>query len=366
MPPPRILLATPAAWIGVSRVPRILAEAGGRVSLLSHPRRFAARSRHVAELHPAPRDAKGALDALRRLLAERSFDWVILGDDEILRAAMGDGAAWPARWYPAGDAAELLVSKAAFARAMARSGIPFPESEVAVGPVAARAAAGRIGLPVIVKPDASTGGIGLFRADAAADLARVPEGNTVVVQRFVEGDVGSTAFLLHEGRPLCWMSAYKHRVHPRPFGPSCVRRYVTLAAAEETLRALGALLPMTGLCGVDWILPHGSPKPLLLELNGRPPPWLHLHRQFGVDLPGAIRSMLAGSPAVVRPPAEAPRPVVRMFPQDAIRAIEEGDGRGFWSGLFASGDAPRGEPRLLLGLVMYVLKRAWARVRRRR
>lgn len=363
--PPKILLATAAAWIGVSRVPRILAEAGGRVSLLSHPRRFAARSRHVAELHPAPLDVPGALDALKRLLAERPFDWVILGDDEILRAAMKDRAAWPERWYPAGDAAELLVSKAAFARAMGRSGIPFPASEVAVGPAEARAAAGRIGLPVIVKPDASTGGVGLFRAHAPADLARVPEGAVVVVQRFVEGDVGSTAFLLREGRPLCWMSAFKHRVHPAPFGPSSVRRYVHLPAAEELLAALGALLPMTGLCGVDWILPRGSPEPLLLELNGRPTPWLHLHRPFGVDLPRAIRSMLEGTPEVVRPPAEARRAVVRMFPQDAIRALDEGDWRGLLSGLFACGDAPLGEPMLFYGLAKYLLRRAGARVRGR-
>jgi hypothetical protein len=144
-----------------------------------------------------------------------------------------------------------------------------------------------------------------------------------------------------------------------------VRRYVHLAAAEETLTTLGALLPMTGFCGVDWIAPRGSPKPLLLELNGRPTPWLHLHRQFGVDLPGAIRGMLAGAPVVVRPPAEVAQPLVRMFPQDAIRALDEGDGRGFLSGLLACGDAPLAEPRLFFGIVALVLRCAWRRVRPR-
>ncbi len=350
--PPRILIATAAAWLGIARVPKILAGAGAHVSLLAHPRRPVARSRHVAELFRAPRDVPGAHAALKRLLAERSFDWVILGDDDILRAAGG------------GD--DLLVSKAAFVRAMAAKGLPIPDSEVAVGPDAARAAAERIGYPVIAKPDASTGGRGLFRADEPKDLGRVPEGATYVVQRLVDGDVGSTAILLDGGRPLCWMSAFKHEVHPKPYGPSCVRRYVHFPPLEPRLEALGALLPGRHLCGVDWILPRGSPEPLLLELNGRPPPWVHLHARFGVDLPGAIRAMLAHAPVVVRPPESVSDPVVRMFPQDAIRALDEGDWRGFLRGFLARGrgyDAPRGEPMLLLALRWQLLRRAWARVR---
>jgi hypothetical protein len=54
-----------------------------------------------------------------------------------------------------------------------------------------------------------------------------------------------------------------------------------------------------------------------------------------------------------------------MFPQDAIRALDEGDGRGFLNGLLACGDAPLAEPRLFLGIVALVLRRAWRRVRPR-
>ncbi|HEX5136194.1 MAG TPA: hypothetical protein VFY93_04420 [Planctomycetota bacterium] len=360
--PPRILLATAAAWLGVARVPRILAEAGARVCLLAHPRRPVARSRHVAELFPAPRDTDGALAALKRLLAGQMFDWVILGDDEILRAAARDGG------VPGLGMEDLLVSKAAFARAMASKGLPFPDAQVAIGPDAARAAAGRIGFPVILKPDASTAGAGLFRADRPEDVGRVPEGAPYVVQRFVDGDVGSTAILLDGGRPLFWMSAFKSEVHPKPFGPSCVRRYVHVPGFEPRLEALAAMLPGRRLCGVDWILPRGASEPLFLELNARPPPWVHLHARFGADLPGAIRAMLAGAPVVVRPPERVSRPDVRMFPQDAIRALDEGDWKGFLRGFLAWGtgyDAPRGEPLLLLALRWQLVRRAWARLRGR-
>lgn len=327
--------------------------AGARVSVLAHPRRPVARSRFVAELHAAPRDVKGALAALERLRAERAFDWVILGDDEILQAAARSGVA-----------RELLASKVAFTRAMQEARLPIPDSEVAEGPDAARAAAERIGYPVIVKPDRSSGGQGLFRADGAGDLDRVPDGAMCVVQRFIDGALGSSAFLVDGGRLLCWMSAFKEDLHPKPYGPSCARRYAHFPAMEARLEALAALLPGRHICGTDWILPSGSPEPLLIEMNGRPPPWLHLHERFGVDLPLAIRSMLEGSPRVVRPPETTPHAVVRMFPQDAIRALDEREWGAFLRAFLAWGkgyDAPRDDPVLKLALRWHVLRRAWKR-----
>ena len=361
---PEILLAVSAPWIGVARLPRILHEAGCRVVLLSYPKHFAAHSRYIDELLPAPRKTSDALTFLKQILAARKFDWVILGDDPILGAAVEDPGPWRDGWFPvdASGAPPLsLVSKTVFARTIPLAGLPFPPSEVTAG-AGAPAAAARIGYPVIVKPDRSSAGKGLLRAEDPTALSVLPGAAPVVVQRCIEGNVGSTAVLFSAGRPLCWMSSYKEEVHPKPFGPSSVRRYVYFRALEAHLERLGALFRMTGLCGFDWIQPAGSEGPLFLELNGRPTPWLHLHRQFDVDFPGAIRAMLRGSPVVVRPPATAPVPVVRMFPQDASRAVTEGDWGGFVRGSLASDDAPRDDPRLLRALRRYLLKRVWRRV----
>jgi len=366
-----VLLVVGAPWLGVSRTSRVLAAAGCRIVLLCHPRRFAARSRFVDEVVPAPRSATATLPVLKRLLAERRFDWVILGDDLVLSEAVRDEAAWREGWFPIdprGDASRLLLSKTAFAAAMTRERLPFPVSEVARGPGEAAAAAERVGYPIIVKPDESAAGAGLFRAESARDLERVPPGAAVVVQRYVEGDVGSTSILFRAGRPLCWMSSYKEHVYPPPFGPSCVRRYAHFPGLEQRLHDLGALLGMTGLCGVDWIHEPGATDPLFLEFNGRPTPWLHLCRDFGVDFPAAIRAMLAGEPTVVRPPATVPVPLIRMFPQDPFRAVSQGDWRGFARGFLGRetpSDVPRDDPRLLRAFRGYLLKRAWARVRGR-
>jgi hypothetical protein len=52
-----------------------------------------------------------------------------------------------------------------------------------------------------------------------------------------------------------------------------------------------------------------------------------------------------------------------MFPQDAFRALDEGDWSGFLRGFLAwrGYDAPRGEPMLALALRWQLLRRAWRR-----
>jgi hypothetical protein len=292
---PAVLLVVAAPWIGVARVPRVLHDAGCHVVLMCNSGFYAAHSAYIDELLPAPKDVHALLTLLKEVLAARRFDWVVLGDGEILGAAVEQGGSWRRGWFPIdGDheAARLLVSKTAFARVMTRAALPIPRSEATTGAGAAAAAA-RIGYPVIVKPDQSSAGRGIFRADSEQQLGALADDMPVAIQEFVTG----------------------------------------------------------------------CDEPLFIELNGRPPPWLHLHRQFGVDFPGAIRAMLSGSPHVVRPPPAVPEPRVRMFPQDAMRAAAEGDWFGFVRGYLGGADAPRDEPRLLRKLRGAVRKRAYKRMR---
>ena len=362
---PEVLLVVAAPWIGVARVPRVLHDAGCHVALMCYPGFYAAHSGYVDELIPAPKDVRVLLADLKEVLAARHFDWVVLGDGEILGAAVEQTGSWQRGWFPIdgdSEAARLLVSKTAFARVMSQAALPIPRSEATTGAGAAAAAA-RIGYPVIVKPDQSSAGRGLFRADDEQSLGALPAHTPVAIQAFVEGPVGSTAVLFVDGTPTCWMSSFKEEVHPKPFGPSSVRQYVDFPTLESLLVRIGRELRLTGLCGLDWILPTGRNEPLFIELNGRPPPWLHLHRHYGVDFPGAIRAMLSGSPRVIRPPPVVPEPGVRMFPQDAMRAVAEGDWPGFIRGFLGGGDAPRDEPRLLRSLRWTLCKRAYKRLR---
>jgi hypothetical protein len=145
------------------------------------------------------------------------------------------------------------------------------------------------------------------------------------VQTLVSGPVGGTLLLYRRGKLLWWHNSLRVRFWPEPYGPSAQRRSVSHPAFAAVYEKLGAMLAPTGLFEVEWIMPEGGGPPVLIELNPRPPSFTYLAEEMGADLPGAIRAMLAGD-ETARPPVEGPEgPVVRLFPEDAIRAAESLD-----------------------------------------
>lgn len=332
---PRVLLVTVAGWTGVARLPRVLHEAGARVTLLSRRGDLAAHTRYVDErLHITE---ASLVPSLRRLLDRRGaeFRWVILGDQAVLAALVAQcGEAWLNGWFPVdpqSDRPLLLISKAAFATEMTKVGMPFPTSEVATGEATLRSAARRIGYPVIIKAVTGTGGVGHRKLTSPADLdafcGSLAPGAEFVVQRFIDGRVGSTVVLYDRGHPACWMASYKARVWPAPFGPSCVREPADVPGMGDVTARLGTATGMHGVCGFDWIQPEGRGPALVVEFNGRPTAWIHMHGAFGADFPGSIRAMLAGKAPSPRAPApiRLGAPSIRMFPQDLRRAMAQGD-----------------------------------------
>jgi hypothetical protein len=357
---PEVLVVVSAPWLGIARFPRLLQEAGCRVVLLCRRGRFADLSRYVDERIDAPGEASDMLPVLQKLLAQRSFAWVVLGDDPILRAAIAKPGAWQQGWFPVdpgSDLPPLLVSKAAFVWAMERARMPMPRTEVVHADEVADAAR-RMGFPVMVKLDQGSAGDGVFRASNEASLAGLTSKGPIVVQRFAPGRIGSTVVLYSKGRPLCWMSSYKEEVYPRPFGPSTVRRYVSLPAIEPHLERLGEFLKITGICGIDWVESDG--EPVFLELNARPTAWLHLYQRYGVDFPAAIHGMLYGTPQVFHPPDAVAEPLVRLFPQDAYRLASDRDWSGFAREFMNGDEALREDPALRRAYQKYLLQRAWS------
>jgi predicted ATP-grasp superfamily ATP-dependent carboligase len=373
---PRVLLVTVAGWTGVARLPRVLHEAGARVTLLSHRDDLVAHTRYVDErLHVT---TESLVRSLRRLLDHRGdeFRWVILGDQVVLTTLVAvRSEAWLNGWFPVDpqrDRPLLLISKAAFVTEMTKLGMPIPTSEVVTGEATLRSAVHRIGYPVIIKAVTGTGGVGHRKFASPADLdafcGRLAPGAEFVVQRFIDGRVGSTVVLYDRARPACWMASYKARVWPAPFGPSCVREPADVPGMGDVTARLGTAIGMHGVCGFDWIQPDGRGPALVVEFNGRPTAWIHMHRAFGADFPGSIRAMLAGEAPSPRPPApiRPGAPSIRMFPQDLRRAMAQGDWTliARWcTGLAGQNDMPWDDLPLLRAYLRALIRRitGWLR-----
>lgn len=374
---PRALCVSSPNWLGIVHSPRVLHQAGFDVTLLAHPRSFAARSRFVERLIPATWDPAVNVELLREHLAAepRPYDWIVLADDPTLMEALRRRSeAWTGACLPtdpAGLGAELLLSKARFMEEAQSRGLPIPPSRTAASRKELGEAAAALGFPVIVKPVQGSSGKGIFVARSADELiesARSEHEGSYLVQRFVTGRVGSTLVLFDRGVPRAWLASFKLRCHPAPYGPSTARQRVHLPESREVLAGFGRMLGIHGLAAFDWILPDEGGQALVLECNGRPFSWLHMVGAVGLDLPGAIRAMRAGEPARIAVP-ETTGEVIALFPQDPLRAIAESDWKRLVQWLYAPpGPLPWDEPRLFAAhlrfLAVRLVKKTLSAIRR--
>jgi glutathione synthase/RimK-type ligase-like ATP-grasp enzyme len=326
-----VLVACASAWVSPARLPQVLSVAGARVVALSARGRALAATRFVDRVIEVPGTISEYVDALRAHLETHAYDWVIVADDPLLDALRARRhESWARTLLPiAGDHewSDVIASKASFCARGAAAGLPIPESRTCGSLEEARAALHVLGAPMLLKQSSGYGGTGVRLVD---DLATLDDawrelsgsGQEIVAQRFVDGPIGNSVFLMDHGRPICWMSAFKVRTFPGPFGPSSARRFMTHEDVEPLLSRLGALTGYHGFGAVDWVLAEDHLQ--LIELNARPVPTIHMGAHAGVDFARAVRGMLAGAPTVQAPPAPpADAPIYPMFPEDIWRAATE-------------------------------------------
>lgn len=354
-----LLVAQPAA-LGAARLPRLLHDAGCRVTLFAERDAVASRAGCLDQhlVAPAPRD--GYFDALAAHLASDAarYDWVLPATDADVRGLHARRAEpWAARCFPADPAspdADAVFSKAAFGAVMERLGVPVPRARVTTGLPGALAAADEIGYPIILKPLAGSAGAGTARAADEAELrAAYPaaaEHGSVLVQRYVEGMVGSVQVVFNRGVLRGWVSAYKLLTWPGPFSPSSCRLFRPIPALEPSLHRIGAAFGLHGVMGLDFIEERGTGAVSFLELNSRPGAIAHTGRAAGADFRRAIYDLATGAPGegLVRQVGEDV--VLPLFPQDLLRGMREADWLSLARWLCVPEewrDVPWREPRLL-------------------
>lgn len=326
----QVLVACASEWSSPARLPPVLRQAGCEVTVLTAPRHPLGVTRYSDERVDAPATLDGYVDALEALLRRRRFAQVFVTDDPLLSALCERRLEpWLAGVLPiAGPHAwgRALASKADFCTLGAAAGLPIPASRVCRSFDEASAAGQALGYPLMLKQSHGFAGLGVRLVEKEGELAAAWQalampGEVLVAQRFVSGAIGNTVFYCHRGAPTAWMSAFKVRTWPGPFGPSSARRFAALPTVAPLLARLGELTGYHGFGALDWVLDEAG-ELHLIELNARPVPTIHMAPLAGVDFAAAIRESLDGTP-VMRPPPPPSDAVHPMFPEDVLRAASE-------------------------------------------
>jgi glutathione synthase/RimK-type ligase-like ATP-grasp enzyme len=353
---PRILIACSTEWASPARLPAILRKAGLAATAFCAPGRPLGATRHLDSAVDAPTELDDFVEALREHLETTSYDSVLITDDPLLTALAHR------RYEPWLDGilpipaqspwSRAQGSKAAFCQLGQAARLPIPASRVCRSLDDALAAAIALGMPLMLKSSSGFAGLGVRLVRDASELGPawdalgVSDGDEVVAQTFIDGPIGNTVFYCHHGEPICWMSAYKVRTWPGPFGPSSARRFMDHPEALPLVRAVARLSGYHGFGALDWVLDDDGHL-RLIELNTRPVPTLHMGPRAGVDFGRALAESLSGSTSLQppeSPPADAP--VYGMFPEDLWRAASE-------KRLWRPADVPWTDP----GLVLHHFKR---------
>lgn len=351
MDAPRILIfLLSSRWIGISRLPRALVDAGFHVSTLSRPGSYLSLTRH-AQQHIQMPSGVDPVDFFVRSLHAVQPDLIIPGCEtavlflqSVARASHGRNAAGDKRHAPGlaalfdlvrrslGDPAgyAATANKNAFLQKLSEWGIASPCSAEVHSVQDAVCFADTHGYPVVLKAEHGTGGTGVricsnpIETEAGLrELWALPvpipgavgRHMRIVAQQFIHGVPAMQAVCAMNGEVLEQMQVLKEECHPGLTGPSSVVRFVEHEEMDVASRKLVAGLGFSGFAGIDFMIEAASQRAWLIEFNPRPCPISHLGRRVGRDLARALWCHMTNN-IYTRDGVTTPVPSIALFPQE--------------------------------------------------
>lgn len=325
-----LILCTRPDWVGIARLPAVLARHGFEVGVVCPAGALIVHARPLARCLTFQRGVQAR--TLQDRLVQEVLDFrpalLFPGDDEAVRllhdlhARLEPGEARTLLERSLGDPAHYgaVARKSALVELAARTGLPIPESRVLTGEADALDFARQVGFPVILKSDVGGAGSGVLAAEneealrsAYRQLSARP-GGVVTAQRRIEGPTAAVTLAAWQGLLLAGFAWLGERPSPTPFSPVCGVQFKEAPALLELAGQVVAHLGYSGLGSVEFLLDGPQQRPLVMELNSRPTPVGNLGELFGVDLVAALRAALLGEP----PPLPAAPRVQRvaLFPNE--------------------------------------------------
>lgn len=243
---------------------RSLYEAGYSVDALASSRPAAAHwsrfcDRRLTASDPRRDEARFAGE-LRDIVRSESYRLLVTGSDASLLAISRHREHFEPfveLALPPAEVVERCVSKLALVRAAAEVGLDSPDTEACADEAEARAAAGRFGYPVVLKPwssvvgrngDMRQCGSSLVRDEASLAALSPGYGTPFLVQRRAEGAVLSFSGVAADGRLLAYGVSRYERTWPP--GGGAVSFAQTISPPPELHRKVGDLIRVLGWRGV--------------------------------------------------------------------------------------------------------------------
>lgn len=356
---PTVLIATTSRWFPTARLGMALANAGCTIEAVcpwNHPISMTSAVRRTHTYHGLGplKSFAAAIAATRPNLIVPCDDVAILHLHELYDREQRRGKAGAAtcelieRSLGAPESFSVVRARAAFMHLADEEGVRAPQMEAIRSINDLEEVTLRMGFPVVLKSDGTSGGYGvrivhsLEEAERAFRKLHAPPLLARAAKRsLIDGDMGliwpsllrnrfvvnAQAFV--QGREAtstvaCWKGAILASLHfevlnkHNSTGPSTVLRLIEHPdmsfAAERMVRRLG----LSGVIGFDFMLETPTGNAHLLEINPRATQVGHLTLGPGRDLPAALYAAITGK-LVHESPKVTEKDTVALFPHEWLR-----------------------------------------------
>jgi predicted ATP-grasp superfamily ATP-dependent carboligase len=374
---PVLLVATTTSWFGTARIPKVLAQAGFDVSLLTPRHSLAEASRFLAKIGHLADDSTAMqwLEAFAAMVKATTPRLVIPCDDMAFRLMASLAIDPPERMR-----ADLRMQLAALVRASLGDtahyrtsidktllppsaealGVELPPYEIITDRVGAKPFVARYGYPVVLKRGHGFAGKGVAICADDAELAHALDEFAVANAQDI-GETGRDRYLLQahvtgpvqyfhavawQGELLAGWALEKLVANPAPTGPPTVTRHFAGPELRRIAADLARGFGISGLFFAEFIRDAATGTPRLLEINRRVSPATHRGALWNVDLCAALSGALQGTASKSRAALDAAEGgTTAHFPQEWLRDPESPYLRQY------PADVPWEEPELLEALI---------------
>ena len=349
MATPVLLVLTALRWVGAARMPRVLAQAGFEVTLLTPPGSLAEKSAFVAKIAYLPDKAtpEAWVHAFAATAKATEARLVVPCDDNAFRLLQLLAKSPPQGLQPAlhqelaalitesfGDPThyDASVDPTSLPAAAAALGVRVP-AHALIGDLAGAETFGAAhGYPIVLKSRRS-GAVATIRnsgdlAAAFAGLAPTPAAESaasrdeLLVRTHVPGPVRSYQGAAWKGALLAGFAGERVHDPARGGAQTGVNRYYRSDALRKVAAELARGFGISGLFSIEGIVAE-SGEFHLLEINRRLLGGAHRGSEFGIDQCAALHAALLGLPHSGRVDLDqGEEHVCVSFPQEWLRDPE--------------------------------------------
>ena len=350
---------TTTNWVPTARLAVALANAGFAVEALCPPGHPVGQTHAANRLHSY--QGMAPLGSLLRAIAASKPDLLLPGDDLAARhlhdlyrrrdldsteaAALSpliERSLGPPACFP------IVHSRAAFMEVAREEGIRIPETGAVATKEDVKNWVQRLGLPIVLKADGTSGGEGVRVVRTAAEAQRafhklqappllaravkralVDRDQTLLwpsllrrrpaisAQAFVAGHEATSTIVCSKGSVLASLHfEVLRKCHAA--GHATVVRLIENSEISSAVERIVRRMNLSGFCGFDFMLEANTGNAYLIEINPRATQVGHITLGAGRDLPAALYGAVTGQPS--RPaPAVTENRAIALFPHEWAR-----------------------------------------------